>query len=86
MLKYLKIRFPAFFLCQTVDWEADPLSHPDIQNMSMHALADLPLDPPSTPLGYREKTKSYSSDVSKERQRNPVSSPDDEYLLEFSKN
>ena len=36
-------RPPAADVCRR--WWADPLSHPDLQRMSPHQLADLPFDP-----------------------------------------
>lgn len=46
MLKKLKNKIFAFFRPEPENWEEDPLSHPDLLNMSLNALADLPLEPP----------------------------------------
>jgi len=49
-------RLPSFLeepSCRESEWERDPLSHPDLQRMTLEQLADLPFDrgPPPTGLG-----------------------------------
>ena len=61
MLKTIKRKITDFLRPQPENWEEDPLSHPELQKMSLHALADLPLEPPPAPKKGSGKRKADKS-------------------------